>query len=58
MPIPKEKEIRLFITTGKSSPEMDRFVKAMRDLAREFNQDTFLQMETEAMMANIPEDQQ
>ena len=57
MPIPEKKEIQQFIATGEASPEMKRFVKAMRDLANEFNQDTFLELETEEMMANIPEEQ-
>ncbi|MBR3019360.1 MAG: hypothetical protein IKH57_20150 [Clostridia bacterium] len=54
MPIPEKKEIQRFIATGKASPEMERFIKAMRDLANEFNQDTFLELETEEMMAKIP----
>lgn len=54
MAIPEKEEIRQFIATRKASPEMDRFVKAMRDLANEFNQETFLELETEEMMANTP----
>lgn len=58
MPIPEKKEIQQFIATGKSSPEMDRFVKAMRDLANDFNQESFLEIETEEMMEMIPEELQ
>ena len=56
MRIPDKKEIKAFIETGKASPDMVRFVRAMRDLANEFNEDAFLEMETEEMMANMPEE--
>lgn len=52
--IPSKKAIREFIVTGKASPDMARFVKAMRDLANEFNQDTILELEAEEMMAKLP----
>ena len=37
---------------------MARFVKAMRDLANDFNQEAFLEMDTEEMMEMIPEELQ
>ena len=57
MPIPEKEKIQQFIATGNSSPEMDRFVRAMRDLANDFNQETFLELETDEMMEMITEEQ-
>lgn len=58
MRIPEKKEIKEFISTGKATPDMARFVRAMRDLANEFNEDAFLELETEEMLANMPEELQ
>ena len=56
MRIPSKKEIKEFIATGKAAPDMTRFVRAMRELANEFNEDAFLELETEEMLANMPEE--
>ena len=58
MRIPKRKEIEEFIATGKTNPDIVRFVRAMRDLAYEFNQEAFLEMETEEMMPDMFEEPQ
>ena len=58
MRIPEKKEIKEFIATGKATPDMARFVRAMRDLANEFNEDAFLELETEEMLANMPDELQ
>lgn len=55
--VPSKKEIEEFIATGKASHDMLCFVKAMREVADEFNQDAYIEMEMEEMMANMPPEQ-